>query len=108
MDEKSLNENQKEKDEKLGQMKFPKLKFTVLKNEDGFCYHNYKVGEELILDDFTHAPQHFCLGIAHAAFPCMHALTFGGRFPFMENTASICTTCPDGGKINFKVEWLER
>jgi uncharacterized repeat protein (TIGR04076 family) len=36
----------------------------------------------------------------------MHALTFGGRFPFMENTASLCTTCPDGGKMAFKVEAL--
>ncbi len=86
---------------------FSKLKFTVIKAEDDFCYHGYKVGDEIILDDFTHAPKHFCLGIAHAAFPCMHALTFGGRFPFMENTASICTTCPDGGKMAFKIELLD-
>ena len=39
--------------------------------------------------------------------PCMHALTFGGRFPFMENTASINTTCPDGGKMAFKIELLD-
>ena len=99
--------NQQEKDKELAHMKFSKLKFTVIKSEDNFCYHNYKVGDEFILDDFTHAPEHFCLGVAHAAFPCMHALTFGGRFPFMENTASICTTCPDGGKMAFKIELLD-
>ncbi len=107
MCEQNLNDDQKKKDVKLERMRFPKLKFTVLKNEDGFCYHNYKVGDEFILDDFTHAPKNFCLGIAHAAFPCMHALTFGGRFPFRENTASICATCPDGGKMAFKIELLD-
>jgi len=101
-----MNDEQKEKDKKLGIMKFPKLKFTVIKSDDNFCYHGYKVGDEFILDDFTHAPKNFCLGIAHAAFPTMHALTFGGRFPFMSNTASLCTTCPDGGKMAFKVEVL--
>jgi len=107
MNEKCDSHNKKKEEGTPGPMKFPKLKFTVLKNEDGFCYHHYKVGQEIILDDFTHAPQHFCLGIAHAAFPCMHTLTFGGRFPFMENTASITTTCPDGGKMAFKIELLD-
>ena len=73
MNKGSIDKNQKEKDQKLGHMKFPKLKFTVIKNDHNFCYHNYKVGDEFILDDFTHAPKHFCLGIVHAAFPCMHA-----------------------------------
>ncbi|HBG61146.1 MAG: hypothetical protein A2Y03_07910 [Omnitrophica WOR_2 bacterium GWF2_38_59] len=102
------DKNQKEKDAKLVNTQFPKLKFTVIKNDNNFCYHNYKVGDEFILDDFTHAPEHFCLGIAHAAFPCMHALTFGGRFLFMENMASINTTCPDGGKMAFKIELLDK
>ena len=109
MSNEKLNEQQKEKDNKLkaGCMKFPKLKFTVIKNDDNFCYHKYKVGDEFILDDFTHAPKHFCLAVTHAAFPCMHALTFGGRFPFMQNTASLITTCPDGGKMAFKLELLD-
>ena len=106
-EKKKLSEQQKEKDLKLARTRFPRLKFTVIKDEDGFCYHHYKVGDEFILKDFTHAPEHFCLAIVHAAFPCMHALTFGGRFPFMENTASICTTCPDGGKMAFKIELLD-
>lgn len=101
-----MSDEQKQKDKKLGAMKFPKLKFTVIKDDGHFCYHGYRVGDEFILDDFTHAPENFCLAITHAAFPCMHALTFGGRFPFMANTASICTTCPDGGKMAFKVEVL--
>lgn len=100
-------DNAQKKTPKAGAMKFPKLKFTVLKNDGNFCYHHYKVGDELILDDFTHPPKHFCSGILHAAFPCMHTLTFGGRFPFRENTASICTTCPDGGKMAFKIELLD-
>lgn len=107
MDHDQCKKCQTEKDAKLGHMRFPKLKFTVIKALDQFCYHNYKVGDSFILDDFTHAPKHFCLGIVHAAFPCMHALTFGGRFPFMENTASITTTCPDGGKMAFLIELLD-
>ena len=107
MTEKNQDNNQKENDLKSACMKFPKLKFTVIKADDNFCYHNYKVGDEFILDDFTHAPKHFCLAVTHAAFPCMHALTFGARFPFRENTASICTTCPDGGKMAFKIEILD-
>lgn len=107
MDQNHCDHNQKQKDLKLVRTKFPKLKFTVIKNDDNFCYHHYKVGDEFILDDFTHAPKHFCLAVVHAAFPCMHALTFGGRFPFMENTASINTTCPDGGKMAFKIEVLD-
>jgi uncharacterized repeat protein (TIGR04076 family) len=107
MEEKKLNEEQKEKDLQLARKKFPKLKFTVIKDEGHFCYHGYRVGDEFILDDFTHAPKDFCLAIAHAAFPCMHALTFGGKFPFRENMKSIETTCPDGGKMAFKVELLD-
>lgn len=108
MGEGCCDKNQKEKDKKLVNTQFPKLKFTVIKNDNNFCYHNYKVGDEFILDDFTHAPEHFCLAVSHAAFPCMHALTFGGRFPFMENTASLNTTCPDGGKMAFKIELLDK
>jgi uncharacterized repeat protein (TIGR04076 family) len=100
-------QNQKDKDMELVRTKFPKLKFTVIKDEGHFCYHNYRVGDEFIWEDFTHPPKHFCAAIAHAAFPCMHALTFGGRFPFMENTASLYTTCPDGGKMAFKIELLD-
>ena len=32
---------------------FPKLKLTVNK-VGGHCYHNYKLGDVLILEDFTH------------------------------------------------------
>ncbi len=86
-------------------IKLPKFKFTVLKRE-GNCYHNYEVGDEFILDDFTHPPKHFCAGAVQCAFPCMYALTFGAEFKFMENMRSIITTCPDNGIITFKIEVL--
>ena len=84
-------------------VKLPKFKFTVLKRQ-GNCYHNYEVGDEFILDDFTHPPKHFCTGVVQCAFPCMYALTFGAEFKFMENMRSITTTCPDNGIITFKIE----
>ena len=87
-------------------MTFPKLKLTVTKN-NGYCYHNYKVGDEFIFEDFTHPPKNFCLGIVHSAFPCMYALTFGAEFPFEKNIRSIHTTCPDGGKMEFLIEVLD-
>ncbi|MFC1593906.1 TIGR04076 family protein [Candidatus Omnitrophota bacterium] len=86
---------------------FPKLKLTVNKVE-GHCYHGYKIGDEIILEDFTHGPKHFCLGLAHALFPVIYALSFGAQFPFMENQRSLLVTCPDGGKLEFKAEILDK
>ncbi|MDD5194319.1 MAG: 2-dehydropantoate 2-reductase [Candidatus Omnitrophica bacterium] len=82
---------------------FPKLKLTVMKVE-GDCYHGYKIGDEIILEDFTHPPKHFCLGLAHALFPVIYALSFGAKFPFRDNQRSLLVTCPDGGKLEFKAE----
>lgn len=87
-------------------VKFPKLKCTVIEKK-GYCYHNYEVGDEFILDDFTHPPKHFCAGFMKSAFPCMYALTFGAEFKFMDNMKSMKTTCPDGGKLTFKIEVLD-
>ncbi|MBU2102053.1 MAG: 2-dehydropantoate 2-reductase [Candidatus Omnitrophica bacterium] len=84
---------------------FPKLKLTVSKVE-GECYHGYKIGDEIILEDFTHAPKHFCLGLAHALFPVIYALSFGAKFPFRDNQRTLPVTCPDGGKLEFKAEIL--
>lgn len=86
---------------------FPRLKLTVNKVE-GHCYHGYKIGDEIILEDFTHPPKHFCLGLAYALFPCIYALSFGARFPFMDNQRSIFITCPDGGRLEFKAEILDK
>lgn len=86
---------------------FPKLKLTVSRVE-GHCYHGYKIGDEIILEDFTHPPKHFCLGLAYALFPAIYALSFGARFPFMDNQRSIFVTCPDGGKLEFKAEILNQ
>lgn len=85
---------------------FPRLKLTVT-NVFGNCYHGYKIGEEIILEDFTHPPKHFCLGLAHALFPVIYALTFGAMFPFRDNQRSLLVTCPDGGKLEFKAEVLD-
>jgi uncharacterized repeat protein (TIGR04076 family) len=85
---------------------FPRLKLTVV-GAGGHCYHGYKIGDELILEDFTHAPKHFCLGLAHALFPAAYALSFGAKFGFRDNQRSLLVTCPDGGKLEFKAEILD-
>jgi len=86
---------------------FPKLKLTVI-GVYGDCYHGYKEGDELILEDFTHPPKYFCLGLAYALFPVIYALSFGAKFPFMDNQRSLKVTCPDGGKLEFKAEILAK
>ena len=86
---------------------FPKLKLTV-SNVSGECYHGYKAGDEIILEDFTHPPEHFCLGLAHALFPVIYALSFGAKFGFRDNQRSLLVTCPDGGKLEFKAEILDK
>ncbi len=86
---------------------FPKLKLTVT-SVAGNCYHGYKIGDEIVLEDFTHPPKHFCLGLAHAAFPVIYALSFGARFGFRDNQRSLLVSCPDGGKLEFKVEILDK
>ncbi len=91
---------------KKSRVKFPRLRATVVK-QDGYCYHLYKVGDQFIFEDFTHPPKDFCLGAAHSMFPCMYALTFGAEFPFMENMASLRTTCPDGKKVEFLLELID-
>lgn len=86
---------------------FPKLRLTVI-NVFGHCYHGYKQGEEIILEDFTHPPKYFCLGLAEVLFPVIYALSWGATFPFMENQRSLLVTCPDGGKLEFKAEILDK
>ena len=85
---------------------FPRIKLTV-SSVEGHCYHGYKIGDELTLEDFTHGPKHFCLGLAHALFPVAYALSFGAKFGFMDNQRSLKVTCPDGGKLEFKAEILD-
>src|SRR4030042_6169651 len=86
---------------------FPELKLTVA-GVFGECYHGYKIGDEIILADFTHGPKHFCLGLAHALFPVAYALSFGARFGVRDNQRSLLVTCPDGGKLEFKAEILDK
>ena len=86
---------------------FPRLKLTVT-GVFGDCYHGYKPGDEILLEDFTHPPKHFCLGLAHALFPVIYALSFGAQFGFRDNQRSLLVTCPDGGKLEFKAEILDK
>lgn len=86
---------------------FPKIKITV-ENIYSHCYHGYKKGDEIILEDFTHPPKHFCLGLAHALFPVVYALSFGARFPFRDNQRSLPVTCPDGGRMEVRAEILDK
>ena len=86
---------------------FPKIKLSVI-NVYGTCYHGYKVGDNIVLEDFTHPPEHFCLGLAHALFPVSYALSFGAHFPFRDNQRSLSVTCPDGGKLEFNVGVLNK
>ncbi|MFA4990030.1 MAG: TIGR04076 family protein [Candidatus Omnitrophota bacterium] len=86
---------------------FPRLKLTVT-GVFGDCYHGYKLGDEILLEDFTHPPKHFCLGLAHALFPVIYALSFGAQFGFRDNQRSLLVTCPDGGKLEFKAEILDK
>lgn len=86
---------------------FARLKLTVTQVL-GECYHGYKIGDEIILEDFTHGPKHFCLGLAHALFPVIYALSFGAKFGFRDNQRSLLVTCPDGGKLEFKAEILDK
>ncbi|MBU0694853.1 MAG: TIGR04076 family protein [Candidatus Omnitrophica bacterium] len=90
----------------VSSVNFPKLKLTVIKKL-GHCYHNYEVGDEFILEDFTHPPKNFCTGLVKSAFPCLYGLTFGAEFKFMQNTKSITVTCPDNAKLSFKIEVLD-
>jgi uncharacterized repeat protein (TIGR04076 family) len=48
------------------------------------------------------------LGLAHVLFPVIYALSFGACFPFRDNQRSLSVTCPDGGKLDFNVEVLDR
>ncbi|MFA5039407.1 MAG: TIGR04076 family protein [Candidatus Omnitrophota bacterium] len=91
---------------KKSRIPFSRLRATVTK-KDGFCYHFYKVGQQFFFKDFTHPPEDFCLGAVHSMFPAMYALTFGAEFPFMENTKSLRTTCPDGKKVEFLIEMVD-
>lgn len=102
---KNLLPREKIKEKDYVNTPFPKLKLTVEKVE-GDCYHGYNISDEIILEDFTHPPKHFCLGLAHVLFPIIYALSFGAKFPFSPNQRSLSVTCPDGGKLTFKVEIL--
>jgi 2-dehydropantoate 2-reductase len=104
---KSLLPREPQKGQETVNTPFPRLKLTVIKVE-GDCYHGYKQGDEIILEDFTHPPKYFCLGLAHVLFPIIYALSFGAKFPFQNNQRSLEVTCPDGGKLAFKVEIFDK
>ena len=60
---------------------FPRLKLTVTKVE-GVCYHGYKIGDELFLEDFTHPPKFFCLRFGACDFSGDIRFEFWRMFSF--------------------------
>ena len=54
-----------------------------------------------------YTPEGFCAGAYHSLFPVLYAWTFGAQFPFADSEGQIKTTCPDGGKLTFKVRKIE-
>lgn len=99
--------NEKAPERQQPRMEFCRLRATVTKKE-GYCYHLYEVGDRFIFEDFTHPPKDFCLGAVHSMFPAMYGLTFGAEFLFMDNVKSLRTTCPDGKKVEFLIEVIDK
>ena len=86
-------------------MKFPEFVLTVDKLEKE-CFKGYKVGDSFIVRDFVSPPDGFCAGAYHSLFPVLYACTFGAQFPFADAEGQVRTTCPDGGKMTFRVKKL--
>ena len=72
---------------------FPKLKLTVNK-VGGHCYHNYKLGDVLILEDFTHPPEHFLFRVSPGAFSGNLRLEFWGAVSFYGKPAFVAHHLP--------------
>ena len=87
-------------------MKFPGFVLTVDKLESE-CFKGYKRGDSFEVKDFVTPPDGFCAGAYHSLFPVLYAWTFGAQFPFADAEGQVRTTCPDGGKLTFKVRKLE-
>jgi len=88
------------------QMKFPGFVLTVDKL-DAVCFKGYEIGDEFVVKDFVTPPDGFCAGAYHSLFPILYGWTFGAQFPFMDGTGHVRTTCPDGGKLTFRVRKLK-
>ena len=71
------------------------------------CFKGYKVGDTFLVKDFVTPPDGFCAGAYHSLFPVLYAWTFGTEFPFMDKEGYVRTTCPDGGKLTFKLKRQE-
>ena len=85
---------------------FPRFVMTVDRLEKE-CFKGYKQGDSFIVKDFVTPPDGFCAGAYHSLFPMLYALTFGAEFPFADAEGCVKTTCPDGGKLTFKVKKLD-
>jgi uncharacterized repeat protein (TIGR04076 family) len=77
------------------------MAIEVVKAKD--CPLGYKLGDRWETIGLKCIPG-FCGAAFHAAFPALFALNFGAKFFFMPDPDTINTvTCPDGGKIVFRV-----
>ncbi|MDD2689630.1 MAG: TIGR04076 family protein, partial [Candidatus Omnitrophica bacterium] len=81
----------------------PKKMVIEVVKAKGKCTFDYKIGDKWQTEGLKCIPG-FCGAAFHTAFPAIFALNFGANFFFMDESNSINTvTCPDGGKIVFKV-----
>ncbi len=62
-------------------------------SQKGTCGHNHKVGDEWIFRGTT--PEGLCLGAYNSLHADVHALMFGGSFPWLKDPDKGIVTCPD-------------
>lgn len=81
----------------------PKKMVIEVEEKCGHCFYNYEVGQKFEVTGLK-TPEGFCGAAYHLLFPVLFALNFGASFPFEKDpNCKTQTTCPDGGKIKFKV-----
>lgn len=81
----------------------PKKMVIEVEYSKGNCFYGYKEGDKFEVEGLR-TPQNFCGAAYHLLFPVLFAMNFGARFPFETNP--VCKTgitCPDGGKVKFRV-----
>ena len=75
---------------------------------DGYCVYSYEKGDKFVFNSLK-TRDNFCGGAYMVAYPVMSVFEFGGKFEFEENP--YCKTklsCPDNGKVIFKVSKIEK
>ena len=74
---------------------------------DNTCTYGYKVGDKWKVKGLE-TPQGMCGAAYHLLFPVLFEMNFGAKFDFEKDpNCKTGITCPDGGKIKFKVRRIE-